>query len=64
MALLETFMRERREGLKQIAKGTTMGDLAVDFAALQRMKSGPSSGASRHPLTSSGARGNDGEAIP
>lgn len=39
MALLETFMRVRREGLEQIATGTTMSDLRVDFAALQRMKS-------------------------
>ncbi|HEU4887005.1 MAG TPA: V-type ATP synthase subunit A, partial [Thermoanaerobaculia bacterium] len=39
MALLETFMRVRREGLEQIAQGTTMSDLPVDFAALQRMKS-------------------------
>ena len=54
MELLETFMDARREGLEQIAAGTTMGDLGVDFAALQRMKNGPSPGASR----------NDGEAIP
>jgi V/A-type H+-transporting ATPase subunit A len=39
MALLETFMRVRREGLEQIATGTTMSDLTVDFAKLQRMKS-------------------------
>jgi V/A-type H+/Na+-transporting ATPase subunit A len=41
MALLETFMRVRREGLEQIATGTTMSDLPVDFAALQRMKQQP-----------------------
>ena len=41
MVLLETFMRVRREGLEQIAKGTTMSDLPVDFAALQRMKQEP-----------------------
>ena len=39
MTLLETFMRVRREGLERIATGTTMSDLPVDFANLQRMKS-------------------------
>ncbi|HEX6640920.1 MAG TPA: hypothetical protein VF215_07390, partial [Thermoanaerobaculia bacterium] len=38
MALLETFMNARREGLEQIATGKTMSDLPVDFATLQRMK--------------------------
>jgi V/A-type H+-transporting ATPase subunit A len=38
MALLETFMRVRREGLEQIAKGTAASALPIDFAALQRMK--------------------------
>jgi V/A-type H+-transporting ATPase subunit A len=38
MALLESFMRARREGLEEIAKGTAMNELKIDFAALQRMK--------------------------
>jgi V/A-type H+-transporting ATPase subunit A len=39
MRLLETFMRARREGLDEIARGTTSSALPIDFAALQRMKS-------------------------
>lgn len=38
MTLLEAFMRVRREGLDEIAKGTPASALPIDFAALQRMK--------------------------